>query len=65
MLDQETKKHITEIAIVLAIAAIVVATFGLSGCASNVERSFSQCLVLGGNAAYIEAHDIRRVSCVQ
>lgn len=65
MFDQEMKRRITEVAVVVAVAVILVATFGLAGCASNVERSYSQCLALGGNASYVEAGDLRKVACSQ
>lgn len=43
---------------------VVVAALAV-GCASNVERSYTKCLALGGNASYIEASDLRKVVCTQ
>jgi hypothetical protein len=37
----------------------------LAGCASNVERSYTKCLALGGDATYIESADLAKVVCRQ
>ena len=42
---------------------MIVLILGISGCAVNVEQSYRECLLMGGDASYVVTKDMAKIDC--